>query len=49
MLKVISNEPNENKFSSEATEICDDNIQKKQRNISKKYPKHTLQIKRQKK
>ena len=48
MWKFISNEPNENGSPSEATEICDDKIQKKKRNIRKKPPKHTLQIKRHK-
>ena len=48
MWKFISNEPNENDFLSEATEICDDKIQTNNRTISKKSPKHTLQRKRQK-
>ena len=48
MWEFISYEPNYNYFLSEATEICDYNIQKKKMDISKKSPKHTLQKKRQK-
>ena len=48
MWEFISNETSENESHSEATEICDDKIQKKKSNINKKSPKHTLQRKRQK-
>ena len=48
LLKSISNVPNENEYQFDAVEICDDKIQKKKRNISKKLPKHTLQRQRQK-
>ena len=47
IMKFISNEPNENEYLCEATDICDDKIQNKKRTIRKKQPKHTLQIKRQ--
>ena len=47
MWKFISNEPNKNYSQNEATQICDDKIQKKNRSITKKSPKHTLQIKRE--
>ena len=48
MWKFTSNKPNENESQSEATEIWDDNIQKKKRNINKKSPRHTIQRKSQK-
>ena len=48
MWKFISNEPNENKSQSEATEICYDRIQNMKRSINKTSNKHTLQRKRQK-
>ena len=48
ILKFISNEPNENESPSEATDICDDNIQKKNRTITNESTKLNLQIKRQK-
>ena len=48
MWKFISNGINENESPSEATGICDDKIQKKKSTITKKSPKHNLQIKRQK-
>ena len=48
MWKFISNEPNENESQSEATEICDEKIQKKKITITKKSPRQNLQRKRQK-
>ena len=48
MWKFISNKPNENEFTSEATYIWDYKIQKKKRTIRKKSPKHTLKRKSQK-
>ena len=36
MWDFISNEPNENEYQSEATEIHDDKIQNKKRSITKK-------------
>ena len=47
MWRFVSNKPNLNESLSEATEICDDKIQKKNRNVRKKSPKHTLQRKSQ--
>ena len=46
MQEFISNEPNENEYQSEATEIHDERIQNKKRSITKKSTKHNLQIKR---
>ena len=46
MLNFISNEPNENEYQCEVIAICDENIKKKKRNISKKSTKHTIQRKR---
>ena len=40
--KFISNEQNENEFMNEATEICNDKIQKKRNTIIKKSPKHNI-------
>ena len=48
MWRFISNEPNENGYQSEATEIHDDNIQNKKRSVTIKSTKHTDQRKRQK-
>ena len=48
MWKLISNEPNENEYPSEATEINDDKIQNKKRSITKESTKKNLQRKRQK-
>ena len=48
MWKLISNEPNENEYPSEATEINDDKIQNKKRSITKESTKNNLQRKRQK-
>ena len=42
MWKFILNEPNENEFMSEATNIRDDKIQNKKMIITEKYNKHTL-------
>ena len=47
-MKFISNEPNENEYHIEETDICDENTQKKKSSITKKSTKHTLQRKRQK-
>ena len=38
MLKFLSNETNENKYPVGATEICDEKIQNKKRNIKKNNP-----------
>ena len=48
MWKFISNEPNENEYHSETININNDKIQNKNRSITKKYIKHTIQIKWQK-
>ena len=48
MWKFILTEPNETKSKSEATDICDNNIQNKKRNVTNKSPKRTLQRKRHK-
>ena len=48
MWEFISNGPNENESQSESTDIHDDKIQNKKRNITKKPTKHTLQRKRKK-
>ena len=49
MWKFISNEPNENEYHSEATEIQEDEVQSKKRSTTKYSTKHTLHRKRQKK
>ena len=48
MLTFISNEPNEDKYCSEATKLHDDNIQNKKRSITKKSTKNNIQRNRQK-
>ena len=47
MWKFISNEPNENEYQSEATEIHNEQIQNKKRSTTKYSTKHNLQRKRQ--
>ena len=49
MFNFIPNEQNENEYQCESTQICDDKIQNKKRDINKKLTKNTLQRKRQKK
>ena len=46
--RFILNEPNEDEYQSEATEINNDKIQNKKRTANKYSTKHTLQRKRQK-
>ena len=46
--RFISNEPNEDEYHSEATEIHNKKIQNKKRTANKYSNKHTLQIKRKK-
>ena len=48
MFKLTSNEPNEIEYQCEVTNIRDDKIQNKKRDINKKLTKNTLQRKRQK-
>ena len=47
--RFILNEPNEDEYNSEATEIHNDNIQNKKRTDNKYSTKHTLHRRRQKK
>ena len=47
--EFISNEPNENEYQNETTEIHDDNIQNKKRTTTKYSTNHTIQRKMQKK
>ena len=48
MKKFISNEPNENEYLINSTEMCDEKIKNKKRAINKTSPKHNLQRKRKK-
>ena len=43
--RFILNEPNEDEYNSEATEIHDDRIQNNKRSNTKKSTKHTIQRK----